>query len=173
LNDLKSLREGITIRRSTFKIKQLFETWQAVPQFQQATIRLDIRNGEQEFYGDEQKIRSFINELVENAVKHNPDQPDLQIDIASYDELNPLIPDQTIPHNQLYLVIQVRDNGKGVPPNKKDLILLPLTSTAKQGSGLGLAIIHRTVHKMDGYITETGANGADFHIYIPYHKETL
>lgn len=173
LNDLKALHEGITIRRSTFKITQIFETWQTLPTFQHATIHLDIQNGNQEFYGDEQKIRSFVNELVENSVKHNPDTTDLRIDIVSYDETNPLIKNQTIPADRRYLVINVRDNGKGVPPDKKEWVFLPLKSIAKQGGGLGLFIIYKTLRKMDGHIVETGADGANFHIYIPYIKKTL
>ena len=170
LNDLKSVQEGMTIRQNTFEVQQLFATWQAVPTFQQAALRLDLRNGGNEFSGDEQKIRSFINELVENAVKHNPDKADLQIEMASYDETNPLIKAQTVPADQRYLVLQVCDNGKGVPPAKKDWIFLPLTTTAPQGSGLGLFIIARTLRKMGGYITETGTTGADFRIYLPYLK---
>ncbi|GEM_PF-586282 len=166
LNDLKAAQEGITIRPTIFPIKRLFETWQNTPKFKQATIQLDIQNGEQDFYGDEPKIRSFINELVENSVNHNAQQENLEIVMASWDETNPFR--QTVLTTRRYLVINVRDNGQGVPPDKKDWIFQPLNTMLKQGGGLGLFILHRTLNKMNGHITETGTQGADFRIYFPY-----
>ena len=170
INDLKSLHEGVIIRPKLFTIKNIFNTWNGVKTFKHATIQLDIRNGDKQFYGDEQKIRSFVNELVENALKHNPDHSDLQITIHSSTETNPFIPHRTIPGERQYLVITVRDNGKGIPPEKKEWIFIALNSTAEQGSGLGLFIIQRTLHKMGGHITETGTDGAHFTMYIPYQE---
>jgi len=173
-NDLKSLHQGIEPNNRTFKIKRLFDGWANTSKFKHATIRLDIQNAESEFYGDEQKIRWFINELVENSVKHNPDQADLAIIISSQDTTKPrwlkntLMSSSSIPYK--YLHINFRDNGKGISPDKKKWIFNPLTSTSKEGSGLGLFIIQRTLKKMGGDIIENGRNGSEFQIYIPEHR---
>lgn len=171
LNDLKSINEGIQIRTSRFKVKSLFESWQELSNLGHATIVLDIRNGESEFEGDQHKIRGFLNELIENSLKHNPDQADLRIEIESRDLFNPVIQSPTIPSKRKYLRITFSDNGKGIPKEQKKWIFLPLKSTSPHGSGLGLFIIKKTLEKMDGYIEETGTQGAKFKIYLPYKGE--
>jgi len=172
LNDLKAINEGINLHDNTFQIKTLFEPWQTTSKLQHATLVFDIQNGDSEFVGDQEKIKSFLSELIENALKHNPNQADFQITISSKDM-------QNLPHlksrnkrfrvkTKKYLVITVNDNGKGIPTEKKYSIFLPLETTSKEGSGLGLFLIKRTLEKMKGHITETGTQGARFEIDIPF-----
>ncbi len=171
LNDLKAMNEGIIIKHHSFLVKKLFERWEANPKIQDATIHLDIRNGNQEFKGDEEKIKSAIQELVENSLKHNPNKPDLEIYITSKDVVNPLgIPGYDASSKQKYLLIEFADNGKGVPDDKKDWIFQPLKTTSPRGkgSGLGLFIIRKTLAKMNAYMRESGKNGVKFEIFIPY-----
>jgi tetratricopeptide (TPR) repeat protein len=171
LSDLKAINEGITIKNHRFKVKKLFEKWETIPLIDRAQILLDIHNGNYEFNGDEEKIKSALNELVENSLKHNSNQPNLTIRITSQDVINPPgIRGKTMPGEQKYLLITFSDNGEGVPADKKDWIFQPLRTTSQEGkgSGLGLFIIRKTLTKMNGHIRETGYNGARFEIYIPY-----
>jgi len=178
LNDLKAINEGIKIRRHRFPVSKLFEKWQPenwsnTPQIDRARIKLNIQNPDSEFDGDEEKIKSILNELVENALKQNPRHSDLCIWIKSLDLLNPRdISMPTIPGNRKYLLIQVTDNGKGIPEDKKEWIFQPLNTTSpeEKGSGLGLFIARKTLQKMGGQIRETGDPGwgARFQIYLPY-----
>jgi signal transduction histidine kinase len=169
LHDLKSVNEGITIRNSDFHIKELFEQWISTPHIKNSTLTLDIRNGDSIFYGDQEKIKSFVKELVENSLRHNSEHNDLQIKITSKDE-------HSLPHTskiaffdkRKFLRIIVDDNGKGIPPEKKEWVFLPLKTSSEEGSGLGLFIIKRTLKEMHGHILETGTQGAKFEIYIPY-----
>ena len=173
LSDLKAINEGIKIKNHHFKIKKLFEKWEANPHIDNASINLDIENGDLEFNGDEEKIKSILNELVENSLKHNPKKLDLNISMSTHDIINPAgIRGATIPGEQKYLLIEFNDNGQGIPPDKKDWIFQPLKTTANEGygSGLGLFIIRKTLTQMNGYIQETGWKGAKFKIYIPYTK---
>ena len=173
LNDLKAINEGIKIKNHHFKIKKLFEKWEANPYVDNASITLDIANGNSEFNGDEEKIKSILNELVENSLKHNDKKLDLNISISTQDIINPPgIRGATIPGEQKYLLIEFNDNGQGIPPDKKDWIFQPLKTTASEGhgSGLGLFIIRKTLTQMNGHIQETGWKGAKFKIYIPYTK---
>jgi signal transduction histidine kinase len=130
LSDIKAINEGITIKKHRFQVRKLFEKWATVTQIDQAEIILDIQNGESEFNGDEEKIKSALNELIENSLKHNEGQPNLTLRITSQDVVNPpRIRGMTIPGEQKYLFIEFADNGKGVPPDKKDWIFLPLNTT--------------------------------------------
>jgi signal transduction histidine kinase len=136
---------------------------------------LDIQNGDAEFYGDAEKIKSALNELVENSLKHNRDIPDLYITITSNDVTNPFgISKVTKLTKQRYLAITFRDTGSGVPPDKKQWIFLPLRTTAAEnaGSGLGLFIIRRTLENMNGFIEETGKQGVQFELFLPYQSES-
>jgi tetratricopeptide (TPR) repeat protein len=181
LNDLKSINEGMVIRRHRFPVRKLFEKWDPEnwsnrPRIQKARITFRLDNPEAEFDGDEEKIKSIINELVENSLKYNHDQCDLLIRMFSQDLLNPLdIGMPTVPGDRKYLYIQISDNGKGIPPDKKEWIFQPLhtTSSEEKGSGLGLFIARKILQKMGGYIRETGevGKGARFQIYIPYITE--
>ncbi|MDB9444741.1 tetratricopeptide repeat protein [Anabaena sp. CS-542/02] len=171
LSDLKAINEGIKIKNHHFKVKKLFETWEANPQIGHASIFLDIQNGDSNFNGDEEKIKSILNELVENSLKHNAKKLDLQICMTAQDVINPSgIRGVNVPGEQKYLLIEFKDDGKGIPPDKKDWIFQPLKTTASEshGSGLGLFIIRKTLTQMNGYIQETGRKGAKFKIYIPY-----
>lgn len=173
LDDLKTMNEGIIIKRHRFLVKKLFERWEANPKIQHATIYLDIRNGDQEFEGDEEKIKSAIQELVENSLKHNANKPNLEIYITSKDVVNPpIIRGSNSSNEQKYLLIEFADNGKGVPDDKKDWIFQPLKTTSPEGrgSGLGLFIIRKTLAMMNAYIYETGNNGVKFEIFIPYEN---
>jgi len=178
LNDLKSINEGIVIRRHRFPVRKLFEKWEPAnwssrPRIQKARVTLKLENPDTEFDGDEEKIKSIINELVENSLKHNLDHPDLAIWMVAQDLLNPSdIGMPTLPGDRKYLYIQISDNGKGVPPDKKEWIFQPLNTTSpeEKGSGLGLFIARKTLQKMGGYIREAGevGQGARFQLYIPF-----
>lgn len=171
LNDLKAINEGITIKPHRFLVKKLFEKWEANPKIDSASIYLDIQNGDRDFEGDEEKIKSTLQELVENSLKHNVNKCDLEIHITCRDLVNPPgILGYNIPREQKYLAIEFSDNGKGVPDDKKDWIFQPLKTTSPEGkgSGLGLFIICNTLTRMNAYIRETGNNGVKFEIFIPY-----
>ncbi len=178
INDLKSINEGKTIRRNRFLVHRLFEKWEpenwtSQPRIDGVRIRLDIRNPDSEFNGDEEKIKSILNELVENSLKHNYGNSNLSIRMYSSDLLNPSdISSPTIPGDRKFLYIEFTDNGQGVPSDKKDWIFQPLKTTSPEdkGSGLGLFIARKTIKKMGGQIREVGeaGKGVRFQIYLPY-----
>ena len=182
LNDLKSVNEGLNLHNNTFKVKTLFETWQIEPlqmvsTLKHATLSFDIQNGDSEFVGDKEKIKSFLSELMENALKHNPEQADLEIAISSKDIESASQTGKTLSKKirnanaKKSLLIIFRDNGKGILSEKKKSIFLALETTSKEGSGLGLFIIKRTIEKMKGHIIENGRQGARFKIDIPYGEQ--
>ena len=178
INDLKSINEGKTIRRDRFLVHRLFEKWEpenwtSQPRIDGVRIRLDIRNPDSEFIGDEEKIKSILNELVENSLKHNHGNSNLSIRMYSSDLLNPQdISSPKIPGDRKFLYIDFKDDGQGVPDDKKEWIFQPLKTTSPEdkGSGLGLFIARKTIKKMGGQIREVGeaGKGVRFQIYLPY-----
>ena len=69
------------------------------------------------------------------------------------------------------VVIRIRDDGKGIPPEMIGRIFEPLVTTKRGqgGTGLGLAISRRIITACDGDITvqSTPGSGAEFLISLP------
>ena len=77
---------------------------------------------------------------------------------------------QTVPT----IVIEVADNGPGVPPEIIDRIFNPFFTTKPQGSGLGLAIVRKIVDAHDGRIdvTSNPKRGTCFRVTLPLLTRT-
>jgi len=72
--------------------------------------------------------------------------------------------------NREFIVI-IRDNGKGIPTNRKNEIFEPFytTKSSGRGTGLGLSVVHRIIKQHNGYIqvdSELGV-GTVFTIRLP------
>ena len=169
LNDLKSVNAGIKIKSNHLQVKELFATWRDNPKLSNATISVDMQNPELELYLDKQKVKSILSELVENSLKYNANQADLQINMTAK-EVSSIGTGQRskMPGHKKYLMLGYRDNGKGISKKRKEWAFLPLKTSSKTSSGLGLFMIKRTLKEMDGYIVEKGKQGVHFEIRIPY-----
>ena len=69
----------------------------------------------------------------------------------------------------LTVVVDVADDGPGVPENLSDRIFNPFFTTKPQGSGLGLAIVRKIVDAHDGRIdlSSSPATGTRFRVTLP------
>jgi len=66
------------------------------------------------------------------------------------------------------LIVDVVDNGPGIPPHVADKIFDPFFTTKTQGSGLGLPIVSKIVDAHDGRIDVTTSNGGTrFRVTLP------
>ena len=67
------------------------------------------------------------------------------------------------------IVVQITDDGPGVPPEVVDKIFNPFFTTKAQGSGLGLAIVRKIVDAHDGSIDVSSSRerGTRFRITLP------
>jgi signal transduction histidine kinase len=78
---------------------------------------------------------------------------------------------QTFANTPPLLLLAVRDNGSGIPPEVLPRIFQPYFTTKApgKGTGLGLAIVHRLLKEARGCLhvhSEVGKNTA-FNIYLP------
>jgi len=60
-------------------------------------------------------------------------------------------------------VLQVTDNGKGIPPELIDQIFIPFFTTREKGSGIGLSLSRQIMHLHQGTLA----------VYSDPHKETV
>jgi signal transduction histidine kinase len=70
------------------------------------------------------------------------------------------------------LVIDIVDDGPGVPPEIAERVFNPFFTTKPQGSGLGLAIVRKIVDAHDGHIDLTSAPGLGtrFRVTLPLNS---
>jgi signal transduction histidine kinase len=106
--------------------------------------------------GDKNHLIRVFNNLVINAIQAIPSDRRGQIRVSLSRQGN-------------LSVIQISDNGGGIPPEIRDRVFEPNFTTKTSGSGLGLAICKKIIEAHDGTIRfETRDNeGTDFFVEVP------
>ena len=68
-----------------------------------------------------------------------------------------------------FVLLSVRDRGRGIPADVLPRIFDPYFTTKQSGSGLGLATVHAIIAKHEGHITvqSTLGAGSTFSVYLP------
>ena len=94
-------------------------------------IRLEVAGEELKVEADEQLLRQVLFNLVLNAIQAVDGDGSIQV-VAEK-------------HNASEALLEVRDNGPGVPPDHRAEIFKPYFTTQKTGTGLGLAVVQQIV----------------------------
>ncbi len=133
------------------------------------TIRLDLDESLPLIHADQQQLCQLFTNLLINAFEALDGRGTIGIaahegvldeDVGAGTEAH--LPTPTV-------VIDVADDGPGVPPELTDRIFNAFFTTKPQGSGLGLAIVRKIVDAHDGRIdivSGTG-RGTRFRITLP------
>jgi two-component system sensor histidine kinase HydH len=93
-------------------------------------IRVETRETHVTIEADEQLLRQALFNLVLNAVQAVAPGGEIRIAAA---------------RNGLEAVLEVSDNGPGVPPERRTEIFKPYFTTNDKGTGLGLAVVQQIV----------------------------
>ena len=111
------------------------------------------------FFSDPKMINIILNNLISNAIRYsNPesDEPFVEVKIKATEE---------------NAVIEVRDNGIGIPQENQDKIfdMFYRVNNDSNGTGMGLHLVKLAVEKLGGEIAlESEHNvGTRFTITIP------
>lgn len=94
-------------------------------------------------HGQPLLVREMVRNLVDNALQYTPEGGTVTVRVT---------PD---PFGQV-LVLQVEDNGPGIPEAERDLVFQPFyraLGTEVDGSGLGLAIVREIAEKHQATVT--------------------
>jgi PAS domain S-box-containing protein len=78
-----------------------------------------------------------------------------------------LVPDAQ--HSAPSVIVEVADDGPGIPPERAEKIFEPFFTTKPKGSGLGLAIVRKIVDAHEGRIdlAATDGRGTRFRVTLP------
>ncbi|MGH9442124.1 MAG: two-component system sensor histidine kinase NtrB [Thermoanaerobaculia bacterium] len=115
---------------------------------------LQIEPGNSRVCGDPDHIRQIFWNVAKNAVCAMPAGGTL--DVTGRDE-------------GTWYAIRFRDSGRGMTPERKEMLFQPFAASFEGGTGLGMAIVRRLVDEHGGQIfveTEVGA-GTQIEIRLP------
>jgi len=115
--------------------------------------------------GDEAKLlQAFLN-IIKNAVESMKKGGRLEISTSPSKE-------SVIDHGKIkrWVLISIKDTGKGIPEKDLKKIFLPFYTKKKSGTGIGLAFTKKVIKDHGGFIrVESQENrGTVFHLYMPF-----
>lgn len=68
------------------------------------------------------------------------------------------------------LVLSVRDNGCGIPPEALREVFKPFFTTKARGTGLGLMIVRKILARMEATIEIESRVGAGTHVFVTLRR---
>lgn len=98
---------------------------------EEKAVRLQVQNDMPSIEADEQQLRQALFNLLLNAVQAVERNGEIQVAVQ-----NGAGKETTL---------EIRDNGPGVPPERRTDIFKPYFTTNQKGTGLGLAVVHQIV----------------------------
>jgi two-component system, NtrC family, sensor histidine kinase PilS len=124
------------------------------------TIDVDVPASEVAFEADENQIRQIIWNLATNGLRAMKNGGRLRL-AAKVEE--------SAGNRTDSVVMEVSDEGVGIPPEELDGIFQPFRSSFAKGTGLGLAIVHRIVSDYNGEIqvSSTPGKGTTVSVRMP------
>ncbi len=91
-------------------------------------------------FADKDHIVRVLNNLIKNAIQAIPEGKQGKIDVSLY-------------ANNDRAIVQVQDNGSGIPPEMRERIFQPNFTTKNSGTGLGLAMSKSIVEAAGGSLS--------------------
>lgn len=104
--------------------------------------------------GDEEQIAQVILNLTINAAQAMPHGGEIELTAREMDD---------------GVLIQVKDDGIGIPSEHLDKIFDPFFTTKDTGTGLGLSVVHQIVRQLGGTVsvTRNETRGMTFSLFFP------
>jgi two-component system, NtrC family, nitrogen regulation sensor histidine kinase NtrY len=146
--------------RSHILVRDLFENILTLmqPTIEQKNIDLEVILKEPNLAADVDVnlIEQVLINLLVNAIEAVKDTQQPKITLSAYQDLNKL-------------VLKIKDNGTGIPPQLLDKIFIPFFSTKKSGSGIGLSLCKQIMllHKGTIQVQSVEGEGSVFKLLLP------
>lgn len=121
-------------------------------------MTLDIHEGLPPTHGDEQMLKQVFVNLILNAVDALPPKGTIHMSIHKDEKPG-------------FVVVNIEDDGPGIPEHIQDRIFEPFFTTKSKGkgTGLGLSVSRGIIRKLGGYITVASeeGKGTTFNVALP------
>lgn len=120
----------------------------------EVSIRIDSPEETSAVMLDPEQIKQVILNLVINAIQATPPRGQVTLRAGTKDS---------------WLVLNVKDEGKGIPEENLEKIFDPFFTTRADGTGLGLSIAYSIISQHGGKIevTRNEGKGMTFAVYLP------
>jgi signal transduction histidine kinase len=148
INFVDSYRSFTKIPNPTFEVIDAEELFDGVRRLLRVQIEehdltcdISVEPEHLQITADPDLVEQVLINLVLNAIQAVEDQDDARI------ELSARIDQRSRP------VVQVRDNGPGIPPDVQERIFVPFFTTKEDGSGIGLSLSRQIMRLHGGTIT--------------------
>jgi signal transduction histidine kinase len=132
------------------------------PQLEKSDIELTVEDSTVTIHGDQNQLKQVLLNLVRNSAESIGERG--KIVLRAGTERVSLGGRPTV-----VTILEVEDNGKGIPPEVQKRLFDPFYTTKAAGTGLGLSIAARIIEQHGGafrYKTEIG-RGSTFGIVLP------
>ncbi len=123
-------------------------------------IKLEPYSRALPLFADPNQLTRVLNNLLRNAIQAIPESRTGLITIRPYAD-------------KQYVVIDIIDDGSGVPTALRERIFEPRFTTKSSGMGLGLAMCKSIIEQAEGclsFVSEEG-KGSTFTIRLPLHDQ--
>ena len=133
LNEFINYSRPREIRRSVLALGSVVnEVVRALAyDLEEKKVKLEVSGAALKIEADEQLLRQALFNLLLNASQAVEEGGEIQVVVGK--------------RNGAEASIEVRDNGPGVPPERRTEIFKPYFTTQKKGTGLGLAVVQQIV----------------------------
>ena len=135
----------------------------------QTAVRLHVAPGLPAIEGDHHQLCQVFTNLLTNAFEalEGRGQVDITAVFEAIQRDRALAGDVSDPTPSV--IVEVADNGPGIPPDLTDRLFDPFFSTKPQGMGLRLAIVRKIVDAHEGRIdlTSEPGHGTRFRVTLP------
>ncbi len=159
VNDFLSFARPVELEMGAVSLRDLLQ--ECVEEVKVATLRdveFKIHGVFPEVWGDERMLRQVFRNLIRNAAESlEGSNRKGKLEISGSTALG-----------GKFCVIDVADNGCGIPSEDVPRIFTPFFSTKQEGVGLGLAIVQKLVLQHNGTISvDSGPEGSLFRVQLP------
>ena len=159
-------REPLDLESLLDELKQLTRLRSDLPPG--TAVQVELGEDTPSVLADGDQLRQVLQNLVNNSLDaiRTVTQPTVTVRAERAPDDNPL--------GMPAVIIQVIDNGSGIPPDLLQRVFTPFFSTKAQGTGLGLSLVNRIVREHEGLLelhSEPSA-GTRITVYLPAHSQT-
>ena len=145
VGNYRSLTSLPTPKFEKFPVEKLFHRIQVLLKNREDAvnikIEIDVQPGDLELTADEKQLEQILINLTNNSVQAIGKKTDGLITLRSFKKDNERI------------IIEVTDNGVGIPESVIDDIFIPFFTTREEGSGIGLSLSRQIMRLHNGNIS--------------------
>jgi two-component system sensor histidine kinase AtoS len=109
-----------------------------------SSVQIDVEGADSTIVADAELLRAALLNLLLNAVQAVGERGTIQVRTTVSSET---------------VVVEIRDNGPGIPPALQERVLEPFFTTKARGGGLGLPIAKRSAELHGGSLTLSSPAG--------------